>query len=81
MKTLEGCQWRRSSVFIVNCEHISNFALIVDFEQANARWIHIEKTNTFKDKIGHIICYVVVFCSILNMNKIYYQIAFELTPL
>ena len=43
MKTLERCQWRRSSVSIVNCEHISKFALIVYFEQANVSWVHIEK--------------------------------------
>ena len=35
MKTLGLCQWHRSSVFIVNCEHISDFLLINDFEQAN----------------------------------------------
>ena len=61
MKTLEQCQWCRSSVFIVNCEHISEFVLIVDFEQEKVRWVHIEKTNTFEDKIGYIIRYVVVF--------------------
>ena len=33
MKALEQCQWRRSSVFIVNYEHISNFLLIINFEQ------------------------------------------------
>ena len=47
MKILERCRWRRSSVFIVKCEHISNFVLTVDFEQANVFWVHI--------------CYVVVF--------------------
>ena len=36
-------EWRRSSVFIVNCEHTSNFLLIIDFEQAKVCWIHIEK--------------------------------------
>ena len=61
MKTLERCLWRRSSVFIVNCEHISKFVLNVDFEQANVCWVHIEKTNTFEDKIGYIMRYVVVF--------------------
>ena len=61
MKTLGRCQWRRSRVFIVNCEHISNFVLIVDLEQANVCWVHIEKTNTFEDKIGYIMRYVVVF--------------------
>ena len=61
MKILEQCQWCRSSVFIVNCENISEFVLIVDFEQEKVRWVHIEKTNTFEDKIGYIIRYVVVF--------------------
>ena len=60
MKTLERCQWRRSSVYIVNCKHISDFLLIVDFEQANVFWVHIEKINTFEDKIIHTIRYVVV---------------------
>ena len=53
--------WRCSSVFIVNCEHISNFVLIVDFEQAKVSLVHIEKTKTFEDKIWHIMCYVAVF--------------------
>ena len=57
MKTLERCQWRHSSVFIVNCEHISSFVLIVEFEQANVCWVHIEKTNTFEDKIGYMLQY------------------------
>ena len=61
MKTLERCLWRRSSVFIVNCEHISNFVLSVDFAQANVCCVHIKKTSTFKDRIGHIISYVVAF--------------------
>ena len=63
MKTLEQCQWCRSSVFIVNCEHISEFVLIVDFEQEKVRWVHIEKTNTFEDKIG--LC-----CSILILTSL-----------
>ena len=61
MKTLERCQWRRCNVCNVNCELISNFLLIVDFEQANVCWVHIEKINTFEDKIGYIMRYVVVF--------------------
>ena len=61
VKTLEQCQWRHSNVFIVNCEHISSFVLIVEFEQANVCWVHIEKTNTFEDKIGYIMRYVAVF--------------------
>ena len=36
MKTLEWCQ----------------FVLILDFEQANVYWVHIEKPITFEDKIG-----------------------------
>ena len=43
MKTLERYQWRRSSFFIVNCKHISNFLLIIDFEQAKVCWFHIKK--------------------------------------
>ena len=57
MKTLERCQWRRSSVFIANCEHISHFLLIIDFEQASVCCVHIEKMNTFQNNIMH---YVVV---------------------
>ena len=57
----QQCQWRHSSVFIVNCEHISNFVLIANFEQAKASLGHIEKTNSFEYKIGYIMRYVVVF--------------------
>ena len=52
---------RRSSVFIINCEHISHFVLIVHFEQANVCLVHIEKSDTFEDKIRRIMRYVVVF--------------------
>ena len=55
-KTLERCQWPHSCVFIVNCKHISIFILIAEFEQ-----VHIEKTNTFEEKIGYIMRYVAVF--------------------
>ena len=61
MKILEQCQWRRSSVFIVNYEHISDFVLIVSFKQANFYWIYFEKTSTFDGKIEYIMRYVVVF--------------------
>ena len=54
-KPLEQCQWRRSRVCIVNCESISNFRLIIDFEQAKVCWVHIEKVNTFEGKIRNII--------------------------
>ena len=50
-----------SSVFIVNCKHILNFIVIVDFEQANVYWVHIGNTNFFEDKIRYIMRYVVVF--------------------
>ena len=53
--------WLCSSVFIANCEHVSNFVLIADLEQANVCLVHIEISNTFEDKIGHIMRYVVVF--------------------
>ena len=61
MKTLERSQWRQSSIFVVNREHISSFVLIVEFEQENVCWIHIEMTNTFGDKIGYISRYVALF--------------------
>ena len=61
VKTLKRCQWCHSNVFIVNCEYISSFALIVEFKQANVCWFHIEKTNTSEDKIGYIMRYVAVF--------------------
>ena len=61
MKTLERCQWRLSSVFVLNSEHISNFVLIVDFEQTNICWVYVEKTNTFADKIGYSICLLQYF--------------------
>ena len=48
------------NVFIVNCEHISNFVLIVHFEQANVCWVHVEKTNPFEYKIECIMRYVAV---------------------
>ena len=53
MKTLERCQWCRSSVSIVTCEHVSNFVLIIDFEQENVFCVDIEKINTFEDKIRY----------------------------
>ena len=34
-----------SGVYIVNCEQC---VLIIDFEEANVCWVHIEKINTFK---------------------------------
>ena len=61
MKTLERCQWCHSSVFMINCEHISNFVLIIDFEQANVCCVNIEKINTFEDKIRYNISSVAVF--------------------
>ena len=61
MKILKRCQYCRSSVFIVNCEHISDFVLIIDFEQANVLCVEMEKINTFEDKIKYIKRSVVVF--------------------
>ena len=49
----ERRQWR-PFVFIVNCEHISNFVLIVDFEQANVCWVYNAMINTFEDKVEYI---------------------------
>ena len=62
MKTLERCQWRRSSIFIINCQLI-----IVKCEQANVCWVHIEKTNTWREhRAHHALC-----CRILSVNKLY----------
>ena len=60
MKTLERCQWRHSSVYIVNRRHISNFLLFIHFEQANVFWVNMKKIDTFEDKIRYILRYVVV---------------------
>ena len=57
MKTLARRQWRCSGVFIVNFKFISHFVRIVD----SCQCVHIEKTNIFKDKTGHIMRYVLVF--------------------
>ena len=59
--TLERYQWRRSSILIANCELISNFVVTDDFEQANVCWVHIEKPETFDNKIGYIMGYVAAF--------------------
>ena len=67
MKTLERCQWRRSSVYIVNCEHISNFLIIIGFEQVKICWGNIEKINTFEDKIRYIMRYVAVILCYQNL--------------
>ena len=40
---------------------MSNFVLIVGFEEANVSLVYIEKSNTFEDKIGPIMYYVAVF--------------------
>ena len=37
---------------------MSNFILIVDFEQANVCLVYIEKANFFEGKIGYIMRYV-----------------------
>ena len=52
MKTLELYQWCRSSVFIVNCEHISNFLLIVDFEQAHVAGFILKRKTLLKKRSG-----------------------------
>ena len=48
------------ALFIINSEHISDSLLIIDFEQEKVCWVHIEKINTFEDKIRYIVRYVVV---------------------
>ena len=46
--------------FIVNCEHILNFVLVIDFEQANVSCVNIEKIKTSEDKTRYIMSSVVV---------------------
>ena len=62
MKTLEQCQWCHSSVFIANCEHVSNFFLIVDFEELGSYWKN--KHHWRQDRV------YALFCCILSVNKI-----------
>ena len=66
MKTLDWSQWRCSRTFTFNCDHISNIALIVGFEQARVCCVYIDKTNTFENK--NVMGY---YCSILSAHKIY----------
>ena len=67
LKTLERCQWRHSSVYIVNCKHISNILVITDFEKANVFWVHNERINFWRqDQVYHSLC-----CSNLCVAKIY----------
>ena len=81
MKTIERCQWRHFSVFIVNCQHYSSFVLIVEYEQANVCWIHIENVKHFwrKDRVYHTLC-----CSIFSVKKFiskwHIELQIELIP-
>ena len=47
---------------IFNINDVNGVVLIVDFEQANIWFVHIEKVNIFEDKIGHIMRYVSFKC-------------------
>ena len=60
MKTLERCQWHLFSVYIVDCEHIEIFLLIIDFEQTNRCWVKNKKISPFEDKLWYIKRYVIV---------------------
>ena len=57
---------KTTSTTVFSCLHCYlwtyfTFALIVAFQRAsNVCWVHIEKTNTFDDKIGYLIRYFVV---------------------
>ena len=67
IKTLEQCQWRRSSVFIVNCEHISNFFSDCWLWTGKCLQGSYWKSKHFwrQDRAYHALC-----CSILSVNKI-----------
>ena len=49
-----------SITLAVSCEHISDFVLITDFEQANVCWVHIEKIDFCREDC-YIMRYVVAF--------------------
>ena len=66
MLTLTPCKWCCSSVLIVNCEHISNFVLTVDFGcNCLLGWYWKDKHFWGQDWVYHALC-----CSILSVNKI-----------
>ena len=46
-KALERRQYRRSSVFVNYCEHISNFVQNINFERVNICWVYIWKDKHF----------------------------------
>ena len=58
---IKALEQLHSGAFIFNYECISFFVLIADFERTNVCWVHIEKANTFEDKIGYIMGYFAVF--------------------
>ena len=61
MKILDWLQWGRSCAFIVTYEPISLFIVTTGFERDNARSVHVDKANTFDDKIGYLVSLLVVF--------------------
>ena len=63
MKAPERCQWGRSIFFFVNCEHISNFDLIVDF----AGFV-LTRQRLLKKRSG---LSFALYCNSLSVNKIY----------
>ena len=66
MKTLERCQWRHSSVFIVNCKDILIFVLIVEFEKAFT-WFMLKNQTLLKIRSG-ISCVMFLFCFFLCLT-------------
>ena len=59
----ESCSILRMSVLMIfNINDVNGVILIVDFEQANIWFVHIEKVNIFEDKIGHIMRHVSFKC-------------------
>ena len=52
MKTLERCQWRHSSVFIVNCEHISSLVQIADLNRQTSAGFILKIKTLLKTKLG-----------------------------
>ena len=44
--------WRRSGVFNVNCEHILNFVLIVEFEEQTFAWFILKSQTLLNIRSG-----------------------------
>ena len=62
-------------------QYISNFLLIIDFEQTNVCSVNIENINTFEDKIRYIMRSIAVFSVLTKfINKKYLKLYYHNPP-